>query len=285
MTEEKITSLKCSISETFDRVHSDDIFDVDKVPIEVLDYYWQRYHPYTLTIDHRNPLASRTLAEGTDYKTQIETIREAILTTYPIPREHFIIKEDNHGLFAAILVALADDNVDTIEKAMEAKRFFRSQPTDDKLLTDSKSRKWIDLRFEPMDSDDVTDEIHRKYNRLYHLAPEKFSNNIRDNGLLVSNKNSSFRYSEECVFFMEGDITDDIQELVDTLYTQAVDKKVVGLTPWYTLFVFDLSRIDKTFRFFYDINEPNGIYTKLSIPSSAIIDEKKIKANTTDRIV
>lgn len=262
--------------------NSDDIFNLDSIPMEVLDNAWKRYHPFLFSIDHRHPLSNNLLEEGTDYRKQLEFIKDVITNTFPIPQENFVIKEGNHGLFAAILIALTDDNLDVIEDAMEKKRFFRSQPTDEKLLTDRKKRKWLDVRFEPMDPDDVTEDIHRLYGYLYHLAPSKFEKEIKDNGLLVSNRNSEFRYSEERVFFMEGDVSDkDIQALVNTLYAQSLKKNIEGLTPSYTLFKFDLNKLESNFRFFYDINEPKGIYTKSNVPPSAIVEMKTIIAKTS----
>lgn len=263
-------------------VNSDDVFNLDNIPMEVLDNAWKRYHPFLLTIDHRHPLSNHLIKEGTDYKKQLEFVKDVITNTFPIPQENFVIKEGNHGLFAAILIALTDDNLDVIEEAMEKKRFFRSQPTDEKILTDRKNRKWLDVRFEPMDPDDVTEDIHRLYNSLYHLAPSKFENEIKRNGLIVSNRNSEYKYSEERVFFMEGDVSnEDIQQLVNTLYDQALNKNIDGLTPSYTLFKFDLNKLDRTFRFFYDINEPKGIYTKSNVPPSAIVEVKTITAKTS----
>ena len=107
--------------------------------------------------NHRNKLSSiRKRAENqTDYKQQIEDTQKAITETYKIPVEHFLIVNGENGLYAAILVALTDDNVDIIEKEMESQGFFRAQPTDNQILEDRKNRKWIDIRFEPTEPDDI----------------------------------------------------------------------------------------------------------------------------------
>ena len=42
------------------------------------------------------------------------------------------------------------------------------------------------------------------------------------------------------------------------------------LTFLYTLFTFDLEKMKYSIRFFYDINEPKGIYTKTSTPARRI---------------
>ena len=56
----------------------DELFDLDSIPMAVLDNGWQRYHPYLFTIDHRNPLANRVIEESTDYEKQIQLVRKAI---------------------------------------------------------------------------------------------------------------------------------------------------------------------------------------------------------------
>lgn len=263
----------------------DDIFNLDMVSMEILDKGWKRYHPFLFTIDHRNPLANRVIEEATDYRKQITLVKEAIINTFPIDESQFVIIDGHHGLCAAILVALKDDNVDIIEQAMEQKGFFRSQPTDEKLLYDRKHRQWIDLRFEPKDPDDVTEEVHRKYSILFHFTPSIFENKIKKDGLIVSNNNSDYRYSESRVYLSEGDMSDEDKiQLVNTLYAQAQDRNVPNLTNDYSIFIFDLKRMGNNIRFYYDINEPKGLYTKVSIPSDYILKIEHIKANNKDRI-
>ena len=253
--------------------------------MDILDKGWTRYHPYLFTINHRNPLANRVIEESTDYKKQIMLVKEAILNTFPISEEQFKIVEGAHGLYAAILIALTDDNVDIIEQAMENKGFFRSQPTDNQLLYDRKQRQWIDVRFEPKDPDDVTEEVHRKFSTLYHLTPTIFEKNILVNGLKISNNNPNYRYSESRAFLSEGDADrNDIQQLVNTLYTQAQNRGIKDLTPNYTLFTFDLNKMGNDIRFFYDINEPKGLYTKVEIPPTYILKNERITAQTNDKM-
>lgn len=252
---------------------SDDPFDLDAIPMDVLDKGWTRYHPYLFHIHHRNPLANRVVEE-------IELVKRAILNTFPINEEQFEIKKDAHGLYAAILVPLTDDNVDVIEQVMENKGFFRSQPADDKLLCDRKQRQWIALRFEPKEPDDVTEEIHRKYAVLYYLTPTIFEKNILDNGLKVSNNHPNYRHSESRAFLSEGNANkEDIQELANTLYAQAQNRGIGHLPPDYTLFTFDLNKMGNDIRFYYDMNEPKGLYTKVEIPPSFIIKSEHITAN------
>lgn len=257
----------------------DDIFDLDKIPMYILDKGWKRYNPYLLKIDHRHPLSTRIVCEGTDYLERITKVKEIILSTFPISEEQFEIINGNNGLYAALLIALTDNNIDIIEESMEKLGFFRSKPTDKKLLIDRKNRKWIDIRFEPSKPDDITEIIRKESDIVYHIAPIVFKENILSNGLFTSNENPEYRYSEPRIFFAKGTSTkDDLQGLVNSLYDQAIEKEIPNLTNIYGLFSINLLKLDKTIRFYYDINEPRGIYTTANIPPLAISFLHTIKA-------
>ena len=122
--------------------------DLSRIPIEVLDKSYVRYEPYNLGITHRHPLKKHRIIKESDFKQKAQYAKDVILNTYPISEEQFVIVEGHNGMFTAILTSLIENNVEIIEEAMLKLGFFRCKPTD-KTLQDSKSRKWIDLRFEP----------------------------------------------------------------------------------------------------------------------------------------
>lgn len=153
--------------------HSSDIFNLDSIPMDILDNGYVRYHPYTLGIPYRHPL--RKITEDVDYKQNIKEVKDVITSTFPISDKQFIIKEGHNGMYAAILVSLVEDNVEIIEKAMNKLGYFRSNPTDERLLCDKKNRKWIDLRFEPIKSNDLIDESDER-DRIW----AEYANNISE---------------------------------------------------------------------------------------------------------
>ena len=251
------------------------------IPMEILDRGWQRYHPYTFTIDHRNPLANRSIEEATDYKRQILLVKQAITKTFPIDESQFVIKDGNDGLYATVLVANTDDNVDIIEQALEDKGFYRSQPATDKILYDSKHREWLDIIFEPKAPDDVTAEVHRKYSVLFYLTPKIFEDRIQKHGLLVLNNNPNYRKSGLQALLSDGILSQaDKQQLVNSLYAQAQNKSIPNLTPEYSLFAFDIRRMGYDIRFYYDVNEPKGLYSRTLIPPEFIINIEHIIADS-----
>lgn len=289
--EEETKEVKKEQSKKHDYPHKNEIFDLDKIPMEILDRAWQDYRPYLYAINHNNYLASR-VNESIDYKRHIEKVRDAIVKTFPLDIKLFDIREENHKMYASILVAKNNENTKVIENTMEKKGFFRSQPIDneyDVILKDRKGRPWVYMRFEPKKPGDVTYTVHFKYNVLYHLAPSIFEEKILKKGLTPSNGNSTFKYSEPRVFVIKGDATDEeIQNLVNLLYDQAYEGKKQNperykdLTPEYTLFTLDVTKMNYKIRFFKDINEKIGYYTLSKISPKLIIGHRRIKAQDDD---
>lgn len=65
-----------------------------------------------------------------DCAQQIREVKQAMTSTYLIPKEHFAIMADERGLCVAILVAMTDDNAAIIEHEMEGQGFRIASPTD-----------------------------------------------------------------------------------------------------------------------------------------------------------
>lgn len=269
--------LKESLENNNEIPNSNEDFDLNSIPIDVLDKGYVRYAPYNLGLTYRHPL--RMVVEDIDYEHNIQEVKNIILDTYPIGPEQFIIKKGHNGMYAAILASLIEDNVNIIEDAMLKLGFFRSKPTDAQLLKDMKERVWIDIRFEPKDSANLTDYVRQNYKYVYHLAPSIFEESIRKNGLLPSNNNSEYRYYEPRVYLMKGSISQsDIQELVNELYTQAKNKGYKNLSQEYSLFTIDVGKINNNVKFYGDINEKEGIFITNKVNPSAIIKVSHINA-------
>lgn len=257
--------------------HADEIFNLDNIPIEILDKGYVRYEPYNLGITYRHPL--RSIAESIDFRQNIEEARRVILSTYPLSEEQFIIIEGHNGMYAAILASLVENNIEIIEEAMKKLGYFRSKPTDEKLLCDIKGRKWIDLRFEPIYSNDLTDYVRKNYQYVYHLAPSIFEKSIMEKGLIPSNNNAEFKYNEARVYVMKGGVTaESIQELVNELYQQAKQRGYSNLSPEYSMFTIDLNKIDGNVRFYGDINEADGLFITNAISPNCFSDVQRIIA-------
>lgn len=118
-------------------VHSRGIYNLGEMSMALLDEAWHRYHPYTMTKNHRNRLSTIRKVAKSDCAQQIREVKQAITSTYLIPKEHFAIMEGEHGLCAAILVTMTDDNAAIIEHEMEGQGFRIALPTDMICMDDS----------------------------------------------------------------------------------------------------------------------------------------------------
>lgn len=125
----------------------DDVFDLDKIPMSMLDKWWKRYNPYLLMYDHRHPLNSCYFVEGADPFEQIMRVKNIILSTFEIDEELFKVVKSPNGLIAANLVPIEENNVEVIEESMEHLHSRRIKSADENIIADDKNRKWISLRF------------------------------------------------------------------------------------------------------------------------------------------
>lgn len=243
-------------------VHSRGIFNLGEMPMVLLDEAWHRYHPYTMTKNHRNMLSTIRKVAKSDCAQQIREVKQAITSTYLIPKEHFVILECERGLCAAILVAMTDDNAAIIEYEMEGRGFRIASPTDMICIADSQQRRWVEMHFAPAAPDDVTFELKLRYSTVYCVVPSELEASVEKHGIPAP------------VSIIRGDATmEEIQEFANH---QPRHTHRQPLASEYTLFAIDLSKIDLTIRFHGSIHVPKPLHTTTPIPPTALT---KIKGN------
>ena len=59
-------------------VHNRGIFNLGEMPMALLDEAWHRYHPYTMTKNHRNRLSTIRKVAKSDCAQQIREVKQAI---------------------------------------------------------------------------------------------------------------------------------------------------------------------------------------------------------------
>ena len=263
---------------------NDDVFDLNKIPMSVLDKWWKDYRPYTLCFSHTHPLSTPYIVESTDCLKQIERVKSIMTSSFELDNEQIVIKDGHNSLYAVILIPERDKNTNIIERYMEKMRFFRCHPSDDKLLVDDKMRTWRITRFEPTRQDDVTEEVHRRFKHLYYLIPSALEQNVETNGIRLSNGGDDAQCPESRAYMIRGDATEnDIRMLAIQMFKQEKDKQMPNLSPNYTLFKIDLSKIDNAVRFFYDKNGPTVIFTTMAIAPESFVDKSHIMASDIDQ--
>ena len=245
-------------------VHSRGIFNLGEMPMALLDEAWHRYHPYTMTKNHRNRLSTIRKVAKSGCAQQIREVKQAITSTYLIPKEHFVILEDEHGLCAAILVAMTDDNAAIIENEMEGQGFCIASPTDMIRMDDSQQHRWMEMRFAPAAPDDVTFELKLRYSTVYCLVPSELEASVEKHGIPAP------------ISIIKGDATmEEIQEFADH---QSRHTHRQPLASEYTLYAIDLSKTDRTIRFHGNIHAPKPLRTTTPIPPNALTKIKSVGA-------
>lgn len=252
---------------------NDDIFDLTSFSKEMLKQNYVSYSPYRLSVGHGSVLQinqnGEFLIEGIDYEANAEKAKEDITKHFPIDVCQFIISEGSHGL--AILVANIKGNIEIIKGCMAQHNFFPSRYAPNLIELSIDGQEWVDMRFEPIEQDDVTDKIRKENNVLYHLSPSIFENSILQKGLLASNSNPVYKYPTDRLHLIEEHASSsDIKRLASELYAQAKMKGITNLSPEYTLFSIDLSKVPDGVRFYEDINEKFGLFTVKKITRNAI---------------
>lgn len=279
----KITEsqLRNVIKETINNVFNgsiseyDDIFDLRKIPKEILKKNFVSYSPYRLnaSCDSRFQIGKngKFVCEAIDYEGNVDDAIEDITSTFPIDKVYQVTKaKGHHGMYVALLVANKTGNLEIIIECMTQYNLFPSKEIKNNVLSDGET-EWVDIRFEPTEQDDVTDFVRNNYEKLWHLSPEINEANILKTGLIASNNNPIYKYSSPRLHLIEGNATPkDIQNLANALYGQAQAKGIEGLSNRYTLFSIDLSKVPQTTRFFFDVNEKFGLFTNSNIEPSAI---------------
>ena len=253
----------------------DDWFDLRRIPKDILDKNYEYYSPYRIGAACNSRLQmtrdGRYLFDSTSYEADIDMAIEDITHTFPIDEVYQVIKQRGyHNIYVALLVANKKGNVKIIIESMSKYRLFLSNETPDTVLSDGK-HEWIDMRFEPVEQDDISEIIREIYSTLGHLSLDRNTESILKNGLWASNNNPVFKYPTPRLYLIEeAAAKEDIQGLAKTLYNQSLQKDIEGLIPTFVLFEIDLNKTSESIHFYWDVNEKYGVFTDSNIEASAI---------------
>lgn len=261
---------------------SNEVFDLRKIPEEVLDKGYVVYAPFLIAVPHNSPLYRRRqfVAEAIDYRGNVEKAKEALLRYLPISEYQFETVTVANDICVALIISYLPGNHDTIIEAMKRLGFYKTNRKNrEEFLYDNKCRQWEYMVFKPCEQDDVTDIIKEEYKCLYHAAPSVKTEAILKNGIMPSNNNPEVDYNGDALFVMKGDVNDEqMQRIVNDLYYQAKQKNIPNLSPLYIIFTVDVTKLNDEVRFFLDGDEPHGLFTRKPILPNAISIFKEIEA-------
>ncbi|MBR6517661.1 MAG: hypothetical protein IKT40_12590 [Bacilli bacterium] len=274
LTEDDLNAI---IKESIDEIlnlNIDDIIDIRKIPIEELR---RCYIDYRLLAN--SSLYGKILYEPSYVNEAIGDILPAddivnnIKTKYRLSDDMVVKLEHFHNIGVYVVVAVIGENVELIEKDMHKMGYFLSKYGN---IVEIENMHYQVCQFEPHSQyqEDITDIIKNKYDILYHWTPFYNIDNIIENGLIPSHKNSKFNYPPR-IYFMEGDSSDGDRMYLGRLLCSANnDSRNNG--EYYLLGV-NINNLDSDIRFYYDPNSEIGIYCEQSISSDNIEIIEKVK--------
>ena len=144
----------------------DEVFNLNKIPMDVLDNGWKRYRPYLLKGDEQHPFNFGRPVGGDTTLAVLQNIKKLIVNTFEIDEKQFVIMNDYQGLSASVLVALCDDNVEVMEAAMQTQGYFKENVACTHLLEDQKGRRWMNVRFKIAGRERVSSAWSYLYERI-----------------------------------------------------------------------------------------------------------------------
>lgn len=128
---------------------------------------------------------------------------------------------------------------------------------------------FVTIRYEPKFENDISEELRKKQQFLYHITPNYNKEKIRNIGFSPKAKNGLFKYPNR-VYFVLGDVSQ--RQLFGLGYQLYLNNKSLGNTAEYVFFKLDLDKIPSTIPFYKDPDYMYGVFTTSNIKPDCIVD-------------
>lgn len=241
--------------------------DISKIDIEDLKKIYIDYRLIPQSTHFDNVLYSPSvIKEAFGYIFPPDEVVENLINKYNIPISCIKKKEVFNKIFIYIVNAVLGVNDKLIEEDMSKMGYFLGYKGK---IQNIQGMQLQVLQFEPSSQiqDDETENIKTNYKFLYHWTPSYNLNEIFENGLLPSAKNSVFNYPSR-IYFMRGDSDNRYMlGLGQQLCTSNDNPKNNGE---YALLSVNIENIEESVRFYYDPNSEMGIYTEQPINKNRV---------------
>lgn len=230
--------------------------------------YRSLFHSYT----YENPLTFSMvgeLDEGLIHSYPVDKTIQYISDYFELDSDDIMKKKCHDGTYQILIrVPIVGDNVKQVKKAMRLCGYYLGSPKEDNLPSN-----YLEiLQFEPEIKPNITDELRKTEDKLYHLTTKHNYNKIKHIGFSPRCKHSEFDYLGRVYFIKGSTDRSDIMKLCDELK----EKNTSSVNNQYVLLTIDLHRIPEQVKFSIDSNYPNGVYTRDNISPDVITDVEYI---------
>lgn len=221
-------------------------------------------------IGYYEDLIRSRMDEGLITTYDIDTVMRSLekkfsLTDYQVIRR---TGENNNGDDYILIIVPNNESKETIgdiKHYMNTCGFFLSE--------NRLENNMFVLRFEQKYTKDVTEDILRNCNFLYHLTPSVCVDKILKKGLIPKSKNAIFKYPDR-LFFMRQDTPENMlykffRALAKVRNLSSYSLRNIKDYGRHSLITIDTTELPKDVTFYVDSMMPYAIFTYDVIPPSA----------------
>lgn len=233
---------------------------------------WKDYSRIGKGYTHDNPITLMHLMdEGINMSYPIDKTIQYVQDYFELPDE-YIKKLSKNGNDEQILIWFphVGTNVKEMKRAMNLCGYYLGRPKDE----DLKPNQYQWLQFEKIKQEDITKQLRKEEEFLYHITPKYNVHKIKNIGFSPRCRHEQFNYPDR-VYFLRGSAPDDvIKSLIKDLYKNNHSKgKVHG---GYVIMTIDLDKVPDRVVFHDDANASYAVFTRDNISYDVITDIKDI---------
>lgn len=251
-------------------------FDITSISKESLEKCYKDLRLEPVSVLYGDPLSEPNyIKEAVKDSFPPDDALKRILRKYNLPDDCGKVIEHYHNIFVYVVVADIGENEKLIEADMDKLGYFLGYSK----IQIIDGKKYVILQFEPTCQlqDDITDEIKKKFDCLFHWTPSYNVDDIMRFGLKPSKGNRRFNYPLRCYLISGDSSKHQLFYLGQQLCLSNDDERNDGK---YSLLSIDISDLDDKIRFYYDPNSEIGIFTEKSIPANKIYVCNEIRFKT-----
>lgn len=284
MTEHEISKISCQVLseyvlKTNNRLIINDLFEnfnySDITSDELYEAYNRDYFNATGMLPKDHLLYEENVLLESDTRTQpIHKVIREMRSKYKFSPWQCRYEHRQHGVEFGIIIPQNDRLEQQIVDDMCEYGYYLGAVflCGDNFIDNE--RKWVAMQFEPLEQENVRDEIE-DYKFIYHITQKENIDKIKEFGFIPHDKKDDrFNYPPR-TYFVYGNVSrTGLAKIADMIYREKCGDKGI-----YCIFQINVSKIPKDIQMYYDGNFDNGIFVEDDVPSDVIEDVYIYDAN------